>query len=162
MEPVTTMQGNLVADPTHRVTASGAIVTKFRIASSTRRQDKQTGEWVDGDPNFISVSCWRNLGMHVMTSLRKGDSVVVFGRLVYREYDDKNNVHRREHELDAIAVGPDLNRWAVDIRRPSRSQPAEAAVQTAAQAAAAGGAATTAAVGNPFGEVTGEAGEAAA
>ena len=158
MEPVTTMQGNLVADPTHRVTASGAIVTKFRIASSTRRQDKQTGEWVDGDPNFISVSCWRNLGMHVMTSLRKGDSVVVFGRLVYREYDDKNNVHRREHELDAIAVGPDLNRWAVDIRRPSRPQQAEATAQTVAT----GEVGATAPVGNPFGEATGPAEEAAA
>jgi single-strand DNA-binding protein len=127
MDPSVTYQGNLVADPTQRVTASGATVTRFRIAASARRLDRHTGEWIDADPNFISVTCWRQLGAHAMASLRKGDSVVVHGRLVYREYDDRHNVRRREHEIDAVAIGPDLGRWPVDIRRPAKQPAPDAA-----------------------------------
>jgi single-strand DNA-binding protein len=155
MDPQVTYLGNLVADPAQRVTSSGAIITTFRIASSNRRQDKQTGEWVDGDPNFISVSCWRTLGTHVLASLRKGDSVVVHGRLVYREYDDKNNVHRREHELDAMAVGPDLNRWAADIRRQPKASTTQAPPPAPTAPPVERG-------DPPFGEVTPVAAEAAA
>src|SRR4051794_23311074 len=45
MEPTLTMQGNLVADPTHRLTADGVSLAKFRIASSGRRFDKEANGW---------------------------------------------------------------------------------------------------------------------
>jgi single-strand DNA-binding protein len=120
MDTYLTVQGNLVADPVTRSTASGATVVGFRIASSGRRFDKNAGEFRDADPMFITVSCWRGLGINVASSLRKGDSVVAQGRLTYRTYDDRQGVRRSVHELDAIAVGPDLARCPVDIRRPHR------------------------------------------
>lgn len=64
--------------------------------------------------------------MNVMTTLRKGDSVIAQGRLIYRSYEDKQGNRRSVHELDAIAVGPDLSRWPVDVRRPPK--PADADV----------------------------------
>jgi len=127
MDTYLTVQGNLVADPVTRSTASGATVVGFRIASSGRRFDKATGEFRDGDPMFITVSCWRGLGTNVAASLRKGDSIVAQGRLTFRSYDDRQGVRRSVHELDAIAVGPDLARCPVDVRRPQR--PAGPAVE---------------------------------
>jgi single-strand DNA-binding protein len=121
MDTFLTIQGNLVADPTQRSTASGATVVGFRVASSSRRFDKQAGEYRDGEPMFIAVSCWRGLGGNVFATLRKGDSVVVFGRLLHRTYDDKSGSRRNVHEIDAIAVGPDLGRCAADLRRPVRT-----------------------------------------
>jgi single-strand DNA-binding protein len=115
-----TVQGNLVADPVARSTASGATVVGFRIASSARRYDKEAGAFRDGDPLFITVSCWRSLGANVLASLRKGDSIVAMGRLTYRTYDDKNGVRRSVHEIDAVAVGPDLGRCPADLRRTPR------------------------------------------
>ncbi len=129
MDTYLTVQGNLVADPVTRSTASGATVVAFRIASSGRRFDKTAGEFRDGDPMFITVSCWRGLGTNVAASLRKGDSIVARGRLTFRSYDDRQGVRRSVHELDAIAVGPDLARCPVDIRRPHR--PAEQSVDQA-------------------------------
>jgi single-strand DNA-binding protein len=129
MDTYLTVQGNLVADPVTRSTASGATVVGFRIASSGRRFDKGTGEFRDGDPMFITVSCWRGLGTNVAASLRKGDSILAQGRLTFRSYDDRQGVRRSVHELDAIAVGPDLARCPVDVRRPQR--PAEQAVEAA-------------------------------
>jgi single-strand DNA-binding protein len=125
MDTYVTVHGNLVADPTARTTASGATVIGIRVASSGRKFDKGAGEFRDGDPMFISASCWRTLGSNVLSSLRKGDSVIIHGRLVSRTYDDKQGVRRNVHEIDAIAVGADLARCAADLRRPQRpSEPA--------------------------------------
>jgi len=144
MDTYVTVHGNLVADPTQRSTASGAMVVGIRVASSGRRYDKASGEFKDGDPMFIQVSCWRALGGHVLASLRKGDSVVVMGRLLSRAYDDKQGNRRNVHEIDAIAVGPDLARCAADLRRPVRAgetdprgegTPADAPAEVGAEAA---------------------------
>jgi single-strand DNA-binding protein len=70
---------------------------------------------------YIGVSCWRTLGINALASLRKGDSVVVFGKLLFRSYDDANGNRQSRHEIDAVAVGPDLNRVPVDVRRPIRA-----------------------------------------
>ncbi|MGN6475338.1 MAG: single-stranded DNA-binding protein [Mycobacteriales bacterium] len=124
MDTYVTVQGNLTADPLGRTTATGATVVRLRVASNARRFDKESGEFRDADPMYIGVSCWRTLGVNALASLRKGDSVVVFGKLLFREYDDVNGNRQTRHEIDAVAVGPDLNRVPVDLRRPAR--PAEA------------------------------------
>lgn len=120
METYVTVQGNLTADPVGRTTATGATVVRLRIASNGRRFDRESGEFRDTDPMYIGVSCWRTLAGNVLASLRKGDSVVVFGRLQFRSYDDVNGNRQTRHEIDALAVGPDLNRWPADLRRPNR------------------------------------------
>jgi single-strand DNA-binding protein len=52
--------------------------------------------------------------------VRKGDSVIVVGRLIYRTYDDRDGNRRSIHEIDAASIGPDLVRCAADLRRPVR------------------------------------------
>jgi single-strand DNA-binding protein len=125
MDTYVTVHGNLTADPTQRSTASGVTVVGIRVASSSRRFDKASGEFKDGEAMFIAVSCWRALGGHVFASLRKGDSVIVHGRLLSRTYDDQAGNRRTVHEIDAVAVGPDLARCAADLRRPVRTARAE-------------------------------------
>jgi single-strand DNA-binding protein len=125
MDTYLTVAGNLTADPTEHSTANGASVVHLRVASSGRRFDKASGEFRDGDPLFITVSCWRSLAMNVMATLRKGDSVIAQGRLIYRSYEDKQGNRRSVHELDAIAVGPDLSRWPADVRRRPKSADGE-------------------------------------
>lgn len=125
MDTYITVQGNLTAEPIGRTTANGAAVVNLRIASNSRRFDKEAGEFRDGDPMYIGVTCWRGLAGNVLASLRKGDSVVVFGKLLQRSYEAKDGGTRTVMEIDALAVGPDLNRWPADLRRPQR--PAEVA-----------------------------------
>jgi single-strand DNA-binding protein len=121
MEPQIMMQGNLVADPVRRATASGVAVTKFRLASSGRRFDRARNEWVSTDPVYMSVSCWRQLGDNVAQTLRKGDTVVVHGKLTFREYDDSHGGPRRQaYEIDASSVAPDLARYVATLSRPLR------------------------------------------
>jgi single-strand DNA-binding protein len=121
MDTYLTVQGNLTADPIGRTTANGAAVANLRIASNSRRFDRDAGAWRDGDPMYIGATCWRTLAVNVCASLRKGDSVVVSGKLLQRTYETREGDQRTVLEIDAVAVGPDLNRWPVDLRRPSRA-----------------------------------------
>ncbi|HVY11293.1 MAG TPA: single-stranded DNA-binding protein [Mycobacteriales bacterium] len=121
MDTYITVQGNLTADPIGRTTANGAAVANLRIASNSRRFDREAGAWRDGDPMYIGATCWRTLAVNVCASLRKGDSVVVSGKLLQRTYEAKEGGQRTVLEIDAVAVGPDLNRWPADLRRPSRA-----------------------------------------
>jgi single-strand DNA-binding protein len=142
MEPQVTMTGNLVSDPTRRVTASGVVVTRLRIASNHRRFDRDRGEWISADPVYLDVNCWRQLGDNVAASLKKGDSVLVSGRLTMREYEDANGGARRQaYAIEASSVSPDLCRYVAMLGRPARDPqavtepPVEAAPADAAAAA---------------------------
>jgi single-strand DNA-binding protein len=123
MDPFLTLIGRLANDPSQSVTANGLKVTRFRLASGGRRPDRAGGGWVDVDPLFMTVICWRQLGDNVMQSLSKGDAVVVRGRLTYREWDDAGGGRQSRYEMQATTVGPDLARYVVTLSRPLRELP---------------------------------------
>ncbi|MBA2308221.1 MAG: single-stranded DNA-binding protein [Pseudonocardiales bacterium] len=133
-ETVTTIVGNVISELTPRRTAAGVRVVGFRMASNERRFDKATGEWVDGDRLYVSVTCWRKLAIGVSASLVKGDPVVVTGRLYTREYEYEGK-HRSVTELEANAVGPDLSRCTADVQRVRREATADVAEQVEPKAA---------------------------
>ncbi|MBA3490443.1 MAG: single-stranded DNA-binding protein [Longispora sp.] len=114
-----TIVGNVLSQPeTRRTMRTGAMVTSFRVASTSRRFDRVKENWVDGESLRVKVSCWRRLGDHVAASVRQGDPVIVTGRVYTREYLTDGGEKRIAFELDAAAVGHDLakgtgrfNRW---------------------------------------------------
>jgi single-strand DNA-binding protein len=46
-------------------------VCKFTVASTPRRLDKASGDWVDGDALFMRCTAWRDLAENVAQSLVK-------------------------------------------------------------------------------------------
>jgi len=122
-ETLITVVGNLVDDPKLRTTDSGVEVTGFRVASTSRRYDRDTNRWVDYGQLFLGVTCWRTLGVNVVASLRKGDPVVVSGRLFTRQYE-RDGQMRSSYEMDAVAVGPDLARGTASFQRARPTVPA--------------------------------------
>jgi single-strand DNA-binding protein len=106
-----TITGNLTADPELRFTPSGHPVADFTVASTPRRYDKDSGEWVDGDPLFLRCAAWRNLGEHCAESLTKGMRVVATGRLRQTYWETPEGHKRTSFQLDVDEVGPSL-RWA--------------------------------------------------
>ncbi|MBY6368539.1 single-stranded DNA-binding protein [Rhodococcoides corynebacterioides] len=116
----TTVVGTVITDPIKRTTQAGDEVLGFRVASNSRRQDRATGDWIDGDTLYASVSCWRRLVSGVGASLMKGDPVIVYGRARTSEYTTKEGVGRSGLEITATAVGPDLSRCQATMVRPRR------------------------------------------
>lgn len=106
-----TIVGNVLTMPEwRRTTQSGTLVTNFKVASTARRLDRDSGRWVDGNSLRVRVNCWRKLAEGVAASVMVGDPVVVVGRLYTRDWTDDAGNHRTLYEMEAAAVGHDLSR----------------------------------------------------
>lgn len=106
-----TVVGNILTAPEwRRTTQSGTLVANFKVASTARRLDRESGRWVDGNSLRVRVNCWRKLAEGVASSVMVGDPVVVVGRMYTRDWTDDAGNHRTMYELEAVAVGHDLSR----------------------------------------------------
>src|SRR4051794_18303267 len=120
-ETVITVVGNLTDDPELRFTPSGAAVAKFRIASTPRTMDRQSGEWKDGEPLFLACNVWRDAAEHVAESLQRGARVIVQGRLRQRSYETREGEKRTVYELEVDEIGPSLRYATAKVQKMSRS-----------------------------------------
>jgi single-strand DNA-binding protein len=117
-----TIVGNVVDTPRRRQTANGHVVTNFRVASTSRRYDREQERFVDNSTLYITVTCWRAMGVNVDSSIKKGQPVLVYGRYYMREYKVEEQI-RTSYELEAVAVGHDLSRGTSQFTRVYQSTP---------------------------------------
>jgi single-strand DNA-binding protein len=129
VRPTVTLSGNLATDVSLRSTSGGAVAG-FRIAVNDDWFDKKSGQWRSRTV-YLQVSAWRQLGEHVAACLVKGNPVVVVGRLVQRQYEDKDGQTRTVVDLEADTVALDLGRgtarYQASPRGPQTSDLAPAA-----------------------------------
>lgn len=119
-ETVITLVGNLVDDPELRFTPSGAAVAKFRIASTPRTYDRQSGEWKDGESLFLTCNVWRQAAENVAESLQRGMRVIIQGRLRQRSYDTREGEKRTVFEVEVDEVGPSLRSATARVNKTTR------------------------------------------
>jgi single-strand DNA-binding protein len=120
-----TIAGNLVEDPELRFTPGGQPVAKFRIASTPRFYDKQSGEWKDGDTLFLTVNVWRQQAENVAESMTRGSRAIVSGRLRQRSYETKEGEKRTVYELEADEVGVSLRSATAKVTKATRTGASE-------------------------------------
>ncbi|MDF1606402.1 single-stranded DNA-binding protein [Nocardioides sp. YIM 152315] len=121
-----TIRGWLGGDVALR-TAAGVPVGNFRLACTPRKFNRRTESWSEGQTQWYTVNVWRGLAENCAASLRRGDPVVVHGRLETRTYVNADNVEVLTFEIDAVHVGHDLSRGTSQF---TRAQPAEPASTT--------------------------------
>ncbi|GAB3556408.1 single-strand DNA-binding protein [Actinopolyspora lacussalsi] len=119
-ETVTTVVGNLTADPELRFTPSGAAVANFTVASTPRFYDRQAGEWKDGEALFLRCNIWRQAAENVAETLTRGMRVVVQGRLRQRSFETKEGEKRTVVEMEVDEVGPSLRYATAKVNKISR------------------------------------------
>ena len=134
------LTGYVATQPLVRTTPSGALNVSMRVAWTPRRQDRVTGEWVDGNTSYVTVICWRKLASNAGVCVRKGDPVVVKGRLSIREFEDKQGMRRTAVEVEASSVGHDLSRGVAQFQRVRPQTGMTAAEYAAAQGQSSAGA----------------------
>ncbi|WP_162605965.1 single-stranded DNA-binding protein [Jiangella aurantiaca] len=120
-EVMITVVGNVATEPRLDKNKNGDAFASFRLACSGARYDSRTRSWVDEDTSFYTVYCWRSpLADNIKASLRKGDPVVVYGRLKNREWRDDNNLVRVSPEIAARSLGHDLYRGTSSFTKVTR------------------------------------------
>jgi single-strand DNA-binding protein len=89
--------GNLTRDPELRFTQSGVPVCSFGLAVNRVRSKNE-------EVDFFDVSAWRELGETVANYKRKGDPVLVEGRLQYRSWEAEDGSKRSKVDVVADSV----------------------------------------------------------
>lgn len=119
-EPTVTIIGNLTADPEVRFARDGKAVANFTIANSPRSYDRNSNQWVEGDPLFVRASVWGDYAQHVADSLSKGMRVIAYGRLKSQAWTDKQGNKRSDLRLEVEDIGPCLRFATAQVARASQ------------------------------------------
>jgi len=106
-ETYVTVSGNVVGDPVARLTKADVPFVTFRVASNVRRVNFKTGEYIDAGTNFVNVTAFRALGINLANSLKKGEPVIVYGRMRINQWVNGEKSGTTV-EIDAYKVGHDL------------------------------------------------------
>ncbi|MEA4944494.1 MAG: single-stranded DNA-binding protein [Propionicimonas sp.] len=124
MEAQLWMTGRVGSDVDYRA-QSGSPWATFRMACTPRVPRGE--EWKDGQTTWVTVNCSNRLAQHVMYSLRKGDPVIVVGRLRTNRWIDANGVEHEQLQIRAGSVGHDLTTGTTSFhRRPREAAPDQA------------------------------------
>lgn len=120
-ETTVTVIGNLTGDPELRFTPAGHAVANFVVASTPRRLDRESGQWVDGDSLFLRCTLWRRDAENFAETAHRGDRVMVVGRLRQRSYETRAGETRSVIELEADEAGVSTRYATATVARNPKS-----------------------------------------
>lgn len=92
--------GNCGRDPEIRYLPSGQAVANVTLATSSRRKDRNSGEFVE-DTQWHRVTFFDRLAEVVGEYVKKGTPIYVEGRLSYRKYTDKDGIEKSATDIIA-------------------------------------------------------------
>lgn len=118
MSDTITVRGFVATEVKSSTTPGGVATASFRIGSTSRRYDRESGTWTDGHTNWFLVQGYRHLAGNIGCSIRKGQPVIVFGTLKIRSWERDGRVYY-SHTIDADAVGHDLTWGTANFIRSS-------------------------------------------
>src|SRR5687767_11502152 len=81
MSDIITIRGFVATDVTTSTTTTGVGTASFRLGSPSRHFDKTSGTWVEDYMNWFTVQGYRQLAGNMGCSIKKGQRVIVVGRL---------------------------------------------------------------------------------
>jgi len=88
------LAGNLTRDPELRFTNNGIPVCEFGIAVNRVRSKNE-------EVDFFDITAWRELGETIANYKKKGDPILIEGRLQYRTWEAQDGSKRSK--VDVVA-----------------------------------------------------------
>jgi single-strand DNA-binding protein len=88
------LAGNLTRDPELRFTNNGIPVCQFGIAVNRVRSKSE-------EVDFFDITAWRELGETIANYKKKGDPILVEGKLQYRTWEAQDG--SRRSKVDVVA-----------------------------------------------------------
>jgi single-strand DNA-binding protein len=105
--PVITIEGRVIGEPKLKFNDAGNASMMFRMVASDRKRNEATGKWEDTENFWVTVRVFRDLAVHAMDTIRDRDEVIVVGKLVTKEWEDKGE-KKSAPQLYAWSIGPSL------------------------------------------------------
>lgn len=117
-----TIAGTVGGDPDLHFTPSGAAVCNLSVAVNHRRYNKGTGQWEEAGTDWWRVNIWRGLAENVAESVRKGDRVLVYGKVSSRRWEGRDGQQITSWEITAEEVGHSMKFATTVQNRAQRNQ----------------------------------------
>jgi single-strand DNA-binding protein len=118
-----TLSGNIAAEPRQFQFRDGSRATSLRLAVNRRSFDRESQTWQDEQTTYYTIRCYRALADNVAQSVRRGQPVVVSGKLRIKQFE-RDGEQRFWVEVEAMSVGHDL-KWGISsFERPVRGSSA--------------------------------------
>ena len=133
-----TVRGFVATEIRSATTPGGVATASFRLGATERRYDRASSTWVDGNTNWFTVQGYRQLAGNIGCSIKKGQRVIVVGRLKMRSWEKDGRVHHVA-EIDAESVGHDLMWGSANFTRSAANGANLAAAGTGAPGAGESG-----------------------
>lgn len=93
----------------------------FRLGFTPRWYDRGEGKWRDHETVWFTVKAWRSLAHNVKASVRRGEPVIVHGKLRARKWqDEQTGEDNYRMAIEADIVGHDLTRGTTAFLRTER------------------------------------------
>jgi single-strand DNA-binding protein len=140
LSDIITITGIVGTEARAVTTAEGLAITSFRLASTQRRFDKSQEKWIDCETNWYSITTFRQLATNAAVSVKKGERILVTGRLRIREWENAGK-SGTNIEIEADALGHDLSWGTAAFSRGAGSAPADSTPPVEGPAASDAGAA---------------------
>lgn len=127
-DTIVTLRGWVGADPTvfkNTISPDGEVTARtttiLRLGVTPSYFNRMKGGYEDGTTAWYSIRTYGPLADNVGASIRKGTPIIVRGRLIQRNYTDKDGNDRSEQVVLADAVGVDLNTGTASFVKVSSS-----------------------------------------
>ena len=105
--PTITIVGRVGQDP---VKLNGGGV-RLRIVSNDRVKNSSTGSWDDKDTSWWTVKAWKNLAEQAVATLKKGQEVVIVGKIYEETWKDKEGNNRTSYDVNADTIA--VTTWSL-------------------------------------------------
>lgn len=117
---IVTVLGNATHDPRFTKPGAGAQSLYVRIASNASYFDQDTKTWKDRKTEYFNVYMSKKQAENVLLSVKKGDPLIVTGRLGTSQWTGEDGADSYSQTIQAEAVGLDLTWGAAAFARRSR------------------------------------------
>jgi single-strand DNA-binding protein len=117
-----TVRGFVASEIRSSTTPGGVATASFRLGSTDRRYDRASSTWVDGNTNWFTVQGYRQLAGNIGCSIKKGQRVIIVGRLRIRSWEKDGRIYHVA-EIDAESVGHDLMWGSANFTRTAGNNP---------------------------------------
>ena len=94
-----TIIGHLGKDPDYKELDGDKYRASFSVATTERY--KKDGEWVNGHTEWHNIIAWNNRAQDA-SRLKKGDAVMIVGKLRTRNYPDKKHPEVKHYITEII------------------------------------------------------------
>lgn len=119
--PTLTGVGRLTGDPELRFTQAGKAVASIPLAFNSRRLNKQTNQWEDGDVLYIRGTVWERLAENATETLAKGMEVMVTGEVRTESWEKDGQKYERPALL-IRSIAPNLAFAVAQVSKDAASQ----------------------------------------